>query len=788
MKKMNKRGFLLAEAIVVGVFVLSLFTFLFVNVVPLVGQYEAMEKYDTINGAYNANLIRTMILEDDNSEEILNLGSNPYKIYEREDLCSDKNLDKENYCWKLLGDTYLNVDKIYITWYRTERIKATSLKNDVDFDRAARDYIANLDDYKQPAGATYDNYKRIIVSYNDGTFANIEVKVANTSIPEGGGTSGGTTDEEVSCLITAKGTKGTNNWYTSDVDIHLTTKGSVVEYGLSTEQDVDYNYLQNAELTVDTKGTTFYGFVKDTEGFTATCSITVKRDTTGPINIKIVNPTNGNPTNKPFSLTVEGNDPESGLEYWYYSFDEENWTKYDKPEYDSYEKDKYVTSPFSKERNEDVYIKACNKAGKCTTDHTIINIDITKPMCTLTPSGSKIGSYYTGDVTFTLTSPETMAKYLISSQSLNENSITSYDNKATKVMNTDTNGSIYYGYVVDVAGNTATCASVTVKRDTTAPTTITISNPKANTWTNQDFSVTVTSDDTHSGIDYWYYSYDKTTWYKYDSADYNSYQKKSFTTSPFSAERNQDVYFKVCDKVGKCTISDGSRIKIDKTAPSCTLSGSGTAGNNGWFRSNITVSTVRKDEGTHQSDIHSHNLSTNSSPSYGGTTTATITGDTTGITYYCYVKDNAGNTGYNSETFKKDTVAPYKNGGISGFGYTGYNSSGGALTSWFQSRSCGSSSCSLTACSGQGLAKYWYNSGPVTNSGVFADATSGVASVSPSGSSSGTINCSSAPCYKTTTFYATDYAGNSKEYKVYWTIDYQGRSGSTCKYGTGVGG
>ena len=49
--------------------------------------YEAMEKYDTINGAYNANLIRTMILEDDNSEEILNLGSNPYKIYEREDLC-----------------------------------------------------------------------------------------------------------------------------------------------------------------------------------------------------------------------------------------------------------------------------------------------------------------------------------------------------------------------------------------------------------------------------------------------------------------------------------------------------------------------------------------------------------------------------------------------------------------------------------------------------------------------------------------------------------------------------
>ena len=69
MKKLNKKGFLIAESIIVGVFVLSLFTFLFVNVVPLVGQYEAREKYDTINGAYNANLVRTMILEDNKMEQ-----------------------------------------------------------------------------------------------------------------------------------------------------------------------------------------------------------------------------------------------------------------------------------------------------------------------------------------------------------------------------------------------------------------------------------------------------------------------------------------------------------------------------------------------------------------------------------------------------------------------------------------------------------------------------------------------------------------------------------------------
>ena len=44
MKKRNEKGFLLAESIIVGVFVLSLFTFLFVNIIPLVGEYENEDK------------------------------------------------------------------------------------------------------------------------------------------------------------------------------------------------------------------------------------------------------------------------------------------------------------------------------------------------------------------------------------------------------------------------------------------------------------------------------------------------------------------------------------------------------------------------------------------------------------------------------------------------------------------------------------------------------------------------------------------------------------------------
>lgn len=235
-----------------------------------------------------------------------------------------------------------------------------------------------------------------------------------------------------------------------------------------------------------------------------------------------------------------------------------------------------------------------------------------------------------------------------------------------KTITVDTKGTTYYGFVKDTEGFTSTC-SITVKRDATGPINIKIVNPTGGNPTNKPFSLTVEGADPESGLEYWYYIYDKSDWKKYDSADYNSYEKTTFVTSPFSAERDQDVYFKVCDKVGQCTISAGSRIKIDKTAPSCSITASGTEGTNGWFVSNIAVSLTTSDTA---SKVQSYDLTTSSSATYNNNASKTQTEDTTKQTYYGHVKD---------------------------------------------------------------------------------------------------------------------YAGNTKTYNVYWTIDYEGRSGSTCKYGTGVG-
>lgn len=176
MKKINKKGFVLAEAIVVGIFVLSLFTFLFTNIIPLIGEYEANEKYDTIDGVYNANLVRSMIMNDNNAISVLQLNGQPYKYYSATGLCNA--LNYKNMCLKLVGKDYLNIKNVYITWYRTEKIKTASKGNVSNFTRAAREYIEHLESFNQPSGTTYNYYKRLIIYFNDGSFANIEVKVS----------------------------------------------------------------------------------------------------------------------------------------------------------------------------------------------------------------------------------------------------------------------------------------------------------------------------------------------------------------------------------------------------------------------------------------------------------------------------------------------------------------------------------------------------------------------------------------------------------------------------------
>ena len=110
------------------------------------------------------------------------------------------------------------------------------------------------------------------------------------------------------------------------------------------------------------------------------------------------------------------------------------------------------------------------------------------------------------------------------------------------------------------------------------------------------------------------------------------------------------------DEAGNKASCTDANLKIDTTLPSCQVNFSGTTGDNGWYKgSNVTVSLTKSDGGN--STLDSYGLTTSSSVTYNATTSGTQ-GNTTGTTWYGYVKDKAGNTANCSKALKVDTVAP----------------------------------------------------------------------------------------------------------------------------------
>lgn len=90
-----------------------------------------------------------------------------------------------------------------------------------------------------------------------------------------------------SCVLyVSSGTSGSNGWYNSNAVVKFKSKttttpgATITNYGLGTGS-VDYN--SNDSYTVTNEGsTTVYGYVKDSTGKTAICSIVVKKDTVKP--------------------------------------------------------------------------------------------------------------------------------------------------------------------------------------------------------------------------------------------------------------------------------------------------------------------------------------------------------------------------------------------------------------------------------------------------------------------------------------------------------------------------
>lgn len=215
--------------------------------------------------------------------------------------------------------------------------------------------------------------------------------------------------------------------------------------------------------------------------------------------------------------------------------------------------------------------------------------------------------------------------------------------------------------VVDIRGHFASdiWSDEKIKFDNTNPTTPVLTNSYNGVWANASYVnankyvIGVASSDANSGIMYYQYRYpnSENVWHTYDSSAGNTY-----TTTAFKANRNEIVEIRACDYAGNCSEVARNTIMIDNIAPTCTISVSGTQGNNGWYKSSsVTLNLATNDTGG--SNISGYNLTTGSSPSYSGTTNAQQ-GQTAGTTWYGYVRDTAGNTASCNVGVHVDSTAP----------------------------------------------------------------------------------------------------------------------------------
>ena len=118
------------------------------------------------------------------------------------------------------------------------------------------------------------------------------------------------------------------------------------------------------------------------------------------------------------------------------------------------------------------------------------------------------------------------------------------------------------GTVYDNVGNSTACPAnqeVHVTEKLEAPI---ITNPTNGNWVNYNFSLNVKTPNNKVKVGYWQYRYASISWQTYSNS-----AKNTFTTTPYSAERNELTYIRYCMSNGKCSPEASTMIRIDKTPP-----------------------------------------------------------------------------------------------------------------------------------------------------------------------------------------------------------------------------
>ena len=209
-KILNNTGFILVETLIVGVFIMGIFSLLYTNFFPIIGEYERYKDYDTVESTYIAHWGRMIALKGLPESVYTTASTDGYVDIGNCSLYSDINM--QNYCSAFINTN--NISKIYLTSYSTVAFK-NFVNDNTSFSRSFREYIAYLPTYSKNTSKTPETgYYRVIVEYvsnNTYKYGNIEL-FNGESTPE--------EDDTVSEVVLDPGSDG--NIYDDGEDTFIT--------------------------------------------------------------------------------------------------------------------------------------------------------------------------------------------------------------------------------------------------------------------------------------------------------------------------------------------------------------------------------------------------------------------------------------------------------------------------------------------------------------------------------------------------------------------------------------
>ena len=426
-----------------------------------------------------------------------------------------------------------------------------------------------------------------------------------------------------SCSISLARSATSTGWYTANVDLTISPsdeRSGVRDFGLA-ESSPSYDNIRTKTHSEDRTSTTWRGIVRDKAGNTSSCtSSSFKFDKTQPVcGAKTNERTSW--ANTDLTVGVNCSDATSGCT-------QSNFTK------------KLTTSG----QSESVSIEIKDAAGntRTCTDTYSKYIDKTNPVC-----GSQTGGRSSWGNT----------NVSVGVNCSDDHSGCTQTNYSKELSGEGQTESVSFT-ITDNVGNTTTCTNTYNKYiDKTNPTcSLSLSGSAGvDRWYRSNVKVTLTHDDNLSGVSQKGLLND-------GAEEYNGLGSatRSTETTIYGTRFNGYVKDRAGNK-GNCTIT----FKVDKTAPTCTVNVSGTAGVDRWYRSNVSLSLSSSDA---LSGIHQKGLKNTSGVEYNGVTTGSYSNETTtsGITYYGYVKDKAGNTASCTGRFFIDKTAPTCTVNVSG--------------------------------------------------------------------------------------------------------------------------